>query len=115
MRYIRTKLGTNYSDAPESSLLGKFVEKCLEGLNPNPDYDHSLVCEWLIELDGNNCPGREIGLDSDGSPVLAGPNDRNYGFWHDTNMLFDDFEGSSISPIEFNEKWDAWVAMRKSN
>jgi len=113
MRYLRTKLGTDHNDA--DFLIEDFAGKLKSRLNANPDYDLSLVREWLIEFDVDNYPGREIGLTSNGTPVLAGPDDRNYGFWLDTNMRFDDFVGNAISSIEFNEKWDSWTAMRKSD
>ncbi len=77
----------------------------------NPGYDSKmhLVKKWLIEFeeeDGELLPWREIGLDSKGTPVLAGPDKQNYGFWLDTNMKYEDFEGESIDVGEFEKIWD---------
>jgi hypothetical protein len=73
----------------------------------NPDYESVLpqVREWLIEFDEAGQPWREIGLDAVGTPVLSGPDSRNYGFWLDTNMRLPDFEGQEISADLFEELW----------
>lgn len=73
----------------------------------NPDYDDKmhLVQEWLVEFDESGNPGREIGLSEIGRPILAGPDSRNYGFWLDTNMTIDDFEGIEVSQECFARNW----------
>ncbi|NNF57261.1 MAG: hypothetical protein HKN04_03385 [Rhodothermaceae bacterium] len=101
MRFIRTKLAT---DCPEPG--DGFFAKLLRRASANPDYEPHLhqVSEWLIEFDDDGHPGREVGLDEAGRPVVAGPDEKNYGFWLDTNMKLDDFEGESISREAFEEK-----------
>ena len=106
MRHIRTKLGTG--EKAESS--GSILEKLLKRIESNPDYDLKIVHEWFIEFDDDDWPGREIGLDLDGDPVLAGPDDNNYGFWLDTNMRYNDFDGIQITANQFEEKWNHWFA-----
>lgn len=64
-----------------------------------------LVQEWLIEFDKDGLPGREIGIDKNGLPALAGPNAHNYGFWLDTNMKIDDFAGEPVDRDEFERLW----------
>ena len=64
-----------------------------------------LVSEWLVEFDEHDDPWREMGLDSDGQVVYSGPDNANYGFWLDTNMKYDDFDGDEISPVEFERLW----------
>lgn len=73
----------------------------------NPDLDPKLhlVKEWFVEFDEDGHPGREIALGIDGQPVYAGPDDRNYGFWLDTDMTFSNFEGDAISAEQFDKKW----------
>jgi hypothetical protein len=76
----------------------------------NPDYDSKmyLVKSWLIEFiefKGELVPWREIALDDTGKPVFAGPDGRNYGFWLDTNMKFEDFDGDIIEKDEFEHYW----------
>ena len=109
MRHIRTKLGVENKIGESHELIGKLLDR----FDANPEYDHSLVDEWYIEFDDEGWPGREIGLDSHELPVLAGPDDRNYGFWLDTNMQYNDFNGAEISAEHFEEKWNCWIATRK--
>lgn len=76
----------------------------------NPGYDSKmyLVEKWLIEFleeDGNLVPWREIALDAKDNIVFAGPDKRNYGFWLDTDMKFEDFEGKLINKDEFESYW----------
>ena len=76
----------------------------------NPGYDSKmhLVKKWLIEFveeDGELTPWREIALDSNGNLVFAGPDKRNYGFWLDTNMKYEDFNGKTIDKEEFERYW----------
>jgi hypothetical protein len=105
MRYLSTKLGTGFDGERHPTV----AERALNRLNPNPDYDLSLVHEWFLEFDDDDAPFRELGLDSSGAPVLAGPNDGNYGFWLDTNMRYSDFDGTAISAHQFELKWKAWA------
>lgn len=105
MRFIKTALATNWP-AKESS--GKpLIEGLLTRVIPeaNPDHPFHLVRVWLIEFDDDGVPSREIGLDASGEPVLAGPDDRNYGFWLDTNMRFYDFVGDDVSAEVFERLW----------
>ena len=78
----------------------------------NPDYEPKLhvVREWLVEFDQDDRPDREVGLDATGSPVIAGPNPRNCGFWLDTNMLFKDFAGEPITKEQFEARWSEFHA-----
>ena len=77
----------------------------------NPGYDSKmhLVKKWLIEFieeNGELIPWREIALDISGNIVFAGPDKQNYGFWLDTNMKYEDFEGESIEKDEFEKYWN---------
>lgn len=76
----------------------------------NPGYDSKmhLVKKWLIEFieeEGELTPWREIALDTNKKVVFAGPDKMNNGFWLDTNMKYEDFEGESIDKIEFERYW----------
>lgn len=76
----------------------------------NPGYDSKmhLVKKWLIEFieeEGELTPWREIALDNNKNVVFAGPDKMNYGFWIDTNMKYEDFEGEPIDKIEFERYW----------
>lgn len=77
----------------------------------NPGYGSKMhfVKKWFIEFkeeDGERLPWREIGLDSNGTPLFAGPDKKNYGFWLDTNMKYAAFEGESIDKGEFEKMWE---------
>lgn len=105
MRYLRTTMATGFSkrgalDTALRALLF-FIPRA------TPDYDHRLlgVTVWLVEFDDDGLPGREIGLDGAGCPVVLGPNERNYGFWLDTSMRFVDVAGDEISHNEFERTW----------
>ena len=107
MRFIRTRMAIDWLD-PGNGLFTKLLGR----VSPNPGYESQLhqVSEWFIEFDDEGCPAREVGLDKAGAPVLAGPDGKNYGFWLDTNMKLDDFEGERISQETFEEKWNVWRA-----
>ena len=112
MRFIRTSLATDWS--PKESRVNRVVGGLLEKFIPeaNPDYALHLVREWLIEFDDDGLPGREIGLDASGEPVLAGPDGRNYGFWLDTNLRFRDFTGDVVTAEVFESAWRRWRPRR---
>ena len=109
MKYLKTKLATDWPK--EKTLKEKLVSGILFFIpKANPDYEKKmyLVKSWLIEFVESNehfLPWREIALDENENPVFAGPDKRNYGFWRDTNMKFEDFEGESIDKAEFEQKW----------
>ncbi len=108
MDYIRTKLATDWAknDAKVVSaakMLLAFIPKA----NPGYDKKMHLIREWYVEFDNDGNPWREIGLDEHGAPVVAGPTERDYGFWLDTHMKRGDFEGDVISREMFEQKWQA--------
>lgn len=110
MRYLRTELATDFQTEPRGPSNGTigiswFVASSFRHLDANPDYQLPEVRSWLIEFDDDGMPDREIGLNEHGEPVLAGPDDRNYGFWLDTNMKLADFTGYEISAEYFESCW----------
>lgn len=95
------------------SILDRFLNFILSPIIANPDYENkmNLVYEWLIEYDEKeNYIEREIGLNKDGIVIMKMPFNKNYGFWLDTNMKFDDFkrqfEVEIINETEFSKKWN---------
>ena len=58
----------------------------------NPDFDalYQRVSVWLLEVSvPDGLPRREIGLDEQMEPVVAGPIGKNYGTWVDGPEKFD--------------------------
>lgn len=107
MKYLRSKLATEWPDKESGGGGGlKFLSKLIP--DANPKYKLHLVQEWLIEFDDGGLPDREIGLGADGSPVLVGPDDQNYGFWLDTNMTYNDFNGTDVDKDIFEQAWREW-------
>jgi hypothetical protein len=51
--------------------------------NPDNEALYPKVATWLLEVDEAGIPKREIGLDSEGQPLFAAPDRRNYGLWTD--------------------------------
>ncbi len=109
MIYLRSRKATDWE---EPKLLGKLLSPMTNRLTSIPDYEKVFpqLSEWLIEFGEDEMPGREIGLNSEGTPILAGPNERNYGSWLDTNMKINDFENEIIEKDYFENKWKEFHA-----
>jgi len=109
MKYLKTKLATCFpkSEGWKHKVLETFLFFIPKA---NPDYEKKmhLIKSWLIEFlenEGEILPWREIALDENNNPLFAGPDKRNYGFWLDTNMKYEDFDGIQITKEEFEHYW----------
>jgi len=78
----------------------------IDTANPNYKGKLHLIRSWMIEFDETGSPWREIGLDADGAIVVAGPSDKDYGFWLDTTMQYADFVGETVTQEKFEALWD---------
>lgn len=111
MKYLSTSKATNWPKKTPRSI--KIIETLLFFIpKANPGYESKmhLVKRWFVEFveeEGKLMPWREIGIDAKGTPILFGPDSTNNGFWNDTNMIFEDFEGEQISKEEFEVMWKA--------
>ncbi|MDY6024916.1 hypothetical protein [Bergeyella zoohelcum] len=82
------------------------------GLSSNPDYECYIdeVESWMVEFDEENIPIREIGIDDEGKAILKMPYKKNYGYWTDNSLEYEDFTSSfmavKIRQEEFEEKWE---------
>jgi len=112
--YLRTRLATSF---PAKRSFGEKLLRAVLFFIPRaiPDYEPKLhlVREWVVECDESGEPWREVGLDASGEPVVSGPDDRNYGFWCDTNARQEDLKGESISKEEFEEQWRRAAHLRR--
>jgi hypothetical protein len=103
MQFLRTQLGTDFRKP------SNWWQRLTSFETANPGYRdrYHLVRSWLIEFDDDGMPGREIGLDENGSVVLAGPSKMDYGFWMDTNMRYPEFTGIPVASECFEKIWAA--------
>lgn len=115
MQFIRTTKATDWK-RPNPSIVER-IERALLSFIPraNPGYESKLhlVHEWLIEFDDRGLPNCEIGIAKNGTPVIAGPNKENYGFWLDTNMSIAGFCDAPITRDEFEIAWKEAVEKLK--
>ncbi|MEZ4857323.1 MAG: hypothetical protein R2781_00760 [Flavobacteriaceae bacterium] len=107
MKYLITKMATDW---PMPSRMSKILSNILFFI-PKSRYHNKnwhLINNWLIEFtetNGELLPWREIALDDKNDIIFAGPSDQFYGYWLDTNMTFNDFEGEEIDKEEFERLW----------
>jgi hypothetical protein len=106
MNVIATTLATEpRSNEPREGVLVKVLRKITPPANPDLEALYPAVRLWWIELDDYGTPQREIGFDSSGSPVVAGPIGTNMGFWTDSHMTFAPKDHESVSPERFEGVW----------
>ena len=107
VQFISTKLATDW-DAQDKWWV-KLLDIALFFVpKANPGYREQmhLIDRWLVEFEDDGNPWREIGLTTDDQSAVAGPSERDYGFWCDTNMTYKDFVGENISREEFEAFWE---------
>lgn len=81
------------------------------GLTANPDFENNKdnVRVWLVEFDEDNVPTREIGIDENNNVILKMPYKKNYGYWTDNELLYNDFinrfSAVKIDRLEFEKNW----------
>ena len=111
MEYIKFQVPEIYKNSLEKkTLIGKLLTKIIS--KANPDYDEKIdrVKVWLVEIDdATKAPNREIGINDTGNIIMTMPDDNNYGYWTDNNLLFEDFKKNfdvvEINKKEFEDKW----------
>ena len=105
--YLMTEMATEWDESTREGALEQGLRRLIPEANPSYRGKMHLLAAWYIEFTDEGLPFREIGVDANGSPVLAGPSEVDYGFWLDTNMTYSDLEGVEISETEFETLWDA--------
>jgi hypothetical protein len=82
--------------------------KKMTPLNASPDYEGSRflsVSYWLVEIDEDGYPTREIGFTAQDEPVLFAPTTRNYGLWTDSDRVFLREEFEAVDEFPFDATW----------
>lgn len=112
--YFKVSLEKKQNNKTKRSLWCHLLHKMIAPLSANPDFDDKIedVTLWFIEYDDvvNHIANREIGFAKDGRIIVKMPDDRNYGYWLDTNCELEDFKKMGINMItekEFNDLWNS--------
>jgi hypothetical protein len=113
MKYLKFSLPSEVK-SKENNFSQKIIGKILKTILPvsNPDFEDKIdnVKHWLVEYDEENVPIREIGLDENDKVILKMPYKKNYGFWTDNELLYNDFinkfSAVKIDGVMFKAKWN---------
>ncbi len=75
--------------------------------NSNPDNEkfYPQIVRWLLEIDEAGTAIREVGLNAEGVALFCAPNDRNFGFWTDSNMSFNAADIELVNQEFFESMW----------
>lgn len=80
----------------------------------NPDFENKIpyVALWVVEYENNkfNQVIRELGFDTNGRIIVTLPDERNFGFWIDSDYTMKDYCKLNIQMIteqEFNNLWNS--------
>jgi hypothetical protein len=90
--------------------VGLVLKRVLPAANPDFEDTHDDVRKWWVEIDGAGVPQRELGFDTRGEAIRAGPFGRNMGFWTDSNMVFEVDRYTAVPGAEFDLAWLAFKA-----
>ena len=74
--------------------------------NPDVENFYPRVKGWALEVADSGMPQREVGLDEDGRPLFATPNDTNTGFW--TDMAAMEFSRDDLEAMDADEFERLW-------
>ena len=106
MRYLQIDVGP-WSGKPLPwwcRLLRKFIPAA----NPDIEQLYVITRKWWLEIDDNGQPQREIGFDSNNTPIVLGPVGNNYGFLVDSSTDWTGSERDSAeAEKEFEKTWQA--------
>ena len=105
MRYGSTTKATDFSAPDWKIRLAKAVLFFIPAANPYSETLYPRVRKWLIEVDDDGAPSREIGLDADGLPLFRAPEARDLGFWTDSDVLFAPVDLEPIPAEDFARLW----------
>lgn len=112
MHYYSTTLATNIPEPDWRTRL--FVLLFFFVPRANPDFEPLFprVRRWFVEVDETGNSTRELGLDEQGTPITAGPWERNFGFWTDSPGPFPTDSAEQLSQAKFEQAWASFAGSR---
>ncbi len=102
---LRTRNATDWPVPTPDGVLAKLLRRFIPEANPSYRNKMHLIDAWYIEFDEQGLAAREVGVDSSGRPVVAGPTSVDYGYWLDANVTDVDIDGDEIEEREFEALW----------
>ena len=75
--------------------------------NPDNENKFHLVKKWLLEVNDEGIPEREIALGENETILFTSPNNRNTGLWTDGPDLIKEKDLQSISKEHFEKLWSS--------
>ena len=111
MIYIRINLmEKKHQDKKRETMILSILKSIIP--KANPDYDDVIpkVNQWYLEFENeSSLPSKEIGIDSNGIPILKMPYKNNYGYWIDNNLDYQyfsaKFDTAAITKETFLQAW----------
>jgi len=107
MKYYSTTLCTNWTKEEMNRPIIRILYFIFYFFRANPDNEkfYPQVKKWFLEIGEDGLAAREIGIDEDDNPLFSAPNDRNWGFFTDSDEGFEDDDLVSIDMNEFEDMW----------
>jgi hypothetical protein len=112
MRYYSTTLATNLRPADWRMKLVSTLLWFIPRSNPDFEIHFSRVRRWYLEVDDSGLPSRELGVDERGTPITAGPWERNSGFWTDFGEPLPVERTEEIAKDVFEAMWDRFTDLQ---
>jgi hypothetical protein len=106
MFYGSTTLATDLTPDSGKVIILKIALFFIPKANPDHEPLYPKVKKWLLEINEDGVPTREIGLDSKGTPLFSAPNSNNYGFWTDSTVKLSPDQLEPVDSREFELLWN---------
>jgi hypothetical protein len=109
MFYGSTLEATDWSEEMMNNWKAKIIKALLFFIpraNPDNEKFYPLISMWLVEIDDNGWPKREVALDKNNQVLFCSPDQKNTGFW--TDMAIQQFTKSELIPVDqdyFEQCW----------
>jgi hypothetical protein len=105
MRYGTTNQATRFRPPDWRIKLVKAALFFIPKANPDSEMLYPKVKKWLLEVDDDGTPVREVALDEESRVLFRAPEGRNVGFWTDSDAKFTEADLVSIGAEEFEDRW----------